>query len=181
MNPLNTANAYRVQLEAQAKATQQAQDLAEQAQANAQWSKERAAVSAKVIDFIGKVLDALATMLVVIIFCGGVAGGGFLIYTAWSYKKYADLQVSIIRPDKNNRMPGLVRISNGHYQVLDMGTGLVLSTLEADFRNPADVEMLRNLMMMYSANVTTQNAARAKLPQGVRASFPPPTNIIEAE
>ena len=183
-DPQNSAKAYQIQLQAQAKATQQAIENERQAAEDAQWAKERAAISAKLIDFMGRTLDAISTAIVVLIVCGTVAGGVFAAYTVLAYKKFADIRVSIIKPDQNGRLPALVRVNKGHYQLLDGATGQVVSTFAADFRSPAQVEALKTLMLMYMANVTTKNAAQAKLPQGVRASFPEYkqiTEIIDAE
>lgn len=180
-DPEKAANAYRVQLQAQAEATQQAQTLQQQALDNAQVARERAAVSEKMIEAKGALIDSAVTVIKVLFFCLAIATGLFLLYTAQAYKKFADIRVSMIRADAYGRLPALVRVNQGHYQILDGATGLVLSTCALDLRNPADVQQLRQLMMMYSANVTTKNAAQARLPQtNITASYPA-LSIIEAE
>jgi hypothetical protein len=182
-NPVNAADAEAIRLEAASNARATAQALEQKATEDAQFMIERKAVSQKVIESFGKVIDAVGIALVVLIICAAVTGGGFLVSTMLAYRKFADIRVSMVTADRNGRLPALVRIDKGHYQIVDAGTGLVLSTCEADFRNQADVAMLRNLMLMFSANVTTRNAAQSKLPGGVRASFPPPdsSNIVEVE
>lgn len=149
-DPRSQAEADAIAMRAQAQARADALRLQAQAESDARANERWDALQTVTTNALADFVMVFVTVGKVAAFCGVVAFGAGLAYMVIAFRQWIMLRAAILPVDRNGRGPVLGRISAGKFAILDGGTGLILSEIEADVRKPADVELLRALVAMYA-------------------------------
>jgi hypothetical protein len=145
--------------------------------AGEQWARERSALGQGVVGALNNILWWAGGAVGIVIAAAGVGASVALVQSGRALGNKAMMNSKFILPNNDTgRFPMLINVQDGQYQIADPNTGMVRIVNQNCI---ADRHMVSAVMSMQIAYSTAHQASRAKLPHGVRASYPQDLEVID--